>query len=293
MLALPLALTLCALPVLPTALAAQAGARERTLYVSAVDDKGEPVESLASDAFVIREDGVRREVLRVSRAIDPIDIALLVDNSAAAEDQVIYMRDALRKFVATLAPHNQIAVITLAERPTIAVDYTSDTAKVTAATGRLFAMSQSGMTLLDGIIETAKGLAKRETPRATMVGVITDGPEFTNAYARDVIAALQRARASLYLVTVGQFMYSEEHGIRERSLLLDQGPRESGGDRMALLSPMGLDNALQKLARQLSSQYKVVYGRPQSLIPPEKTEVSSSRTGVTMRGTPERGSPGA
>ena len=51
--------------------------------------------------------------------------------------------------------------------------------------------------------------------------------------------------------------------------------------------------ALQKLARELSAQYKVVYGRPESLIPPEKIEVSSGKAGVTMRGAPARGGNGA
>src|SRR4051812_16520040 len=75
--------------------AGQAGARERTMYVSAVDNKGEPVEGLGPDAFVVEEDGRRREILRVSKAIDPIDIALLVDNSTAARPAMIDMRSAL------------------------------------------------------------------------------------------------------------------------------------------------------------------------------------------------------
>ena len=56
---------------------------------------------------------------------------------------------------------------------------------------------------------------------------------------------------------------------------------------------MALDASLQRLARELSSQYKVVYGRPQSLIPPEKIAVSSGKAGVTMRGAPARGGNGA
>ena len=56
-----------------------------------------------------------------------------------------------------------------------------------------------------------------------------------------------------------------------------------------MLTESAIDQALQKIARELSSQYKVVYGRPESLIPPDKTEVASGRTGVTMRGTPARG----
>ena len=267
--------------------------RERALFVSAVDKDGEPVSGLGPDAFIVREDGARREVLRVSRATEPIDIALLVDNSTAASQEITFLREALSKFVAKMAPGNNIAVITLADRPTIVVDYTSDTKRLSDATGRLFPMPQSGMTLLDGILETAQGLARRETPRAVIVAVITDGIEFTNRYSNDVVAALDRVDAALHIVGIGQFIHSEEHGIRERSFLLNDGPAKSGGQYIPLLSPHGLDPAMQRLARELSSQYKVVYGRPQSLIPPERTEVSSAKTGVTMRGAPARGESGA
>ena len=267
--------------------------RERALFVSAVDKDGEPVSGLGPDAFIVREDGVRREVLRVSRATEPIDIALLVDNSTAASQEITFFREALSKFVAKMAPGNNIAVITLADRPTIVVDYTSDTKRLSDATGRLFPMPQSGMTLLDGILETAQGLARRETPRAVIVPVITDGTEFTNRYSNDVVAALDRVDAALHIVGIGQFIHSEEHGIRERSFLLNDGPAKSGGQYITLLSPHGLDPALQRLARELSSQYKVIYGRPQSLIPPERTEVSSAKPGITMRGAPARGESGA
>lgn len=267
--------------------------RERALFVSAVDKDGEPVSGLGPDAFIVREDGARREVLRVSRATEPIDIALLVDNSTAASQEITFFREALSKFVAKMAPGNNIAVITLADRPTIVVDYTSDAKRLSDATGRLFPMPQSGMTLLDGILETAQGLAKRETPRAVIVAVITDGTEFTNRYSNDVVAALDRVDAALHIVGIGQFIHSEEHGIRERSFLLNDGPAKSGGQQITLLSPHGLDPAMQRLARELSSQYKVIYGRPQSLIPPERTEVSSAKTGVTMRGAPARGESGA
>ncbi len=267
--------------------------RERALFVSAVDKDGEPVSGLGPDAFIVREDGARREILRVSRATEPIDIALLVDNSTAASQEITFFREALSKFVAKMAPGNNIAVITLADRPTIVVDYTNDTKRLSDATGRLFPMPQSGMTLLDGILETAQGLARRETPRAVIVPVITDGTEFTNRYSNDVVAALDRVDAALHIVGIGQFIHSEEHGIRERSFLLNDGPAKSGGQYITLLSPHGLDPAMQRLARELSSQYKVIYGRPQSLIPPERTEVSSAKAGVTMRGAPARGESGA
>jgi VWFA-related protein len=272
---------------------AQGDARERTLFVSAVDERGEPVEDLRVNDLIVREDGVRREVLRLSRATEPIDIALLVDNSAAADDAILQIRDALRRFVAKMTPDNQIALVALADRPTIFVDYTSDRTRLENGIGRLFAMSRSGMTLLDAIAEVSRGLERRETPRAVVVPVVTDGVEFTNRYHRDITAALRAAAAPLHAVAVGSFYFSDEQAMRERNFVLDVSTKESGGQRISLLSPMGLDNALDKLARELSSQYKVVYGRPQSLVPPEKLELSSARAGVTVRGTPMRGQPGA
>jgi VWFA-related protein len=267
--------------------------REGVMFVSAVDRDGEPVTGLGPDAFQIREDGVKREVLRVSRATEPIDVAVLVDNSAAASDDITFLRSALANFVARMAPGNQMAIIALADRPTILVDYTNDTKRLSDAVGRLFAMSQSGMTVLDGIFETTRGLGKRETPRAVIVPVFTDGIEFTNRYSKDIVKVLQDEDVALHMVTIGQFYHAEDHSTRERSFLLDAGPRGSGGQRISLLSPHGLDDALQRLARELSSQYKVVYGRPQSLITPERAEVSSARAGVTMRGARARGESGA
>lgn len=292
-LALALALVAAFAAVPRTPAAAQIESREQTLFVSAVDEKGEPVDGLGPDAFIVREEGVRREVIRVSRATEPIDLALLVDNSAAVQDEITFIREALSAFVATMAPGNQIAIIALADRPTIFTDYTSDTTRLADGVGRLFPMSQSGMTLLDGIAETARGLERRETPRAVIVPVFTDGVEFTNRYSKDVVAAARTARAAVHLVGIGPFYHSDEHSIRERSFLLDEAPRVTGGQRISLLSPHGLNQAMQRLARELSSQYKVVYGRPQSFIQPEKIEVTSAQPAVTMRGAPARGETGA
>jgi hypothetical protein len=115
---LGLALAVAAVILTTPDVDAQRATRERTVFASAVDDKGEPVAALGPDAFVIREDGVRREVLRVSPASEPIDIALLIDNSQASQDEVTFIREAVSGFVAQMATGNKIAVIGLAERPT-------------------------------------------------------------------------------------------------------------------------------------------------------------------------------
>ncbi len=292
----PAVLLAAAVAVLAAAAGSSAAAqanRERTLFVSAVDDKGEPVAGLGPDAFIVRENNQRREVLRVSPATEPIDIALLVDNSQAATDEITFIREALTRFVAAMTPDHRISIIGLADRPTVFVEYTGDAARLDAGIGRLFAMSGSGMTLLDAVAETSRGLEKRSGVRAVIIPVITDGIEFSNRYSRDVVRALGEAGASLHAVTMGTFLHSDEHGIRERSFFLDEGPRKTGGQRVDLLAPSALANSLERLARELSAQYKVVYGRPDSLYGADEVEVASARPGVTMRGIPARGETGA
>jgi len=265
------------------------GPRERTMFVSAVDQKGEPVEGLGPNDFAIREDGALREVLRVSHANEPIDIAILVDDSAASEGVIPRVREGLSAFVKTMSEDNQIAIIGLADRPTILVDYSSNTKRLLDGVGRLWPRSRAGSTFMDGLYEVSRGLQKRETPRAVIIPVITDGGDFVYRHYEQVMPEVKKAGAAIHAVTIGTFMSSDTDELRNRARILAEGTKDTGGQRVNLLTPMAVQSSLERLARELSSQYKVVYGHPESLIPPEKIEVSAKRQGLTMRGTLERG----
>jgi hypothetical protein len=122
---------------------------------------------------------------------------------------------------------------------------------------------------------------------------VTDGVEFTNRYSKDIVRELRQSGAALHAVMLGQFRYSDEHSLRERIFLLDEGTKATGGQRITLLAPHGLAAAMERLARELSHQYKVVYGRPDSPFTGDVVEVSSARPGITMRGILARGQTGA
>ena len=274
-------------------LSRQAGVREGTLYVSVVDKNGEPVTGLAANEFVVRENNARREVLRVSRAVEPIAVAILVDNSSAAESDIRNIRDALGPFVQEMRAENEVAIIGLGDRPTILQDYTRNGELLNAAIGRLFAQPASGMMFLEAIIEVGRGLTRREESRAAIVAIITDGAEFGNQHYNQVLDSLKTSGAALHVLAIGTFGSMASDELRNRATVLDLGPRRSGGQRVPLLSSMGLTTALGKLARELKNQYKVVYGRPESLIQPDTVTISVTRPGLTARGTPERRKPGA
>src|SRR4051812_6687030 len=93
----------------------RAQADDRVIYTSVVTKDGEPVLDLNIKDFTVREDGQPREILSVARDTDPLQIALLVDNSATMRNQLSDLRRALTAFVDATRDGVQIALITLAE----------------------------------------------------------------------------------------------------------------------------------------------------------------------------------
>ena len=276
--------------LLATSDPAAAQAVERALYVSVIDDKGAPVTSVQPDDLDVREDGVRREVLRVVPASEPMQIALLVDNSQAATDDISNLRRAVEAFVAAVAPAHQVALVTLGDRPTIMTEATGDPAALKQGVGRLFAQPGSGTYLLDALVEAAAGFKKREPARPVIVSVTIDAVEFSNANYLQALDALKGSYASydalVLLRPTSAGTDTEER--RNRAIVLDRGTHENGGARRDLLTSMSLEDALTSLARELLNRVKVVYARPPSLIPPDRVTVAAVRQGWTARGVPAR-----
>jgi hypothetical protein len=286
-----LACLLASTTAAPPAAAVAAQARERILYVSVVDKATDaPVRDLGPDAFVVREDDVRREVLRVAPATSPMPVAIIIDNSQAAAPAIADLRRALAPFVAALDGIGPMAIVTVADRPTMVVDYTTSQKALQDAVGRLFHAPNSGATLLDSINDVAKGLVKRESDRAAIVVVTTENTEYTQLHSQNVLESLRHSGAALHVVVLTNpagSLRNEE--ARQRAIVLDRGPRQSGGVRHDVLTTMAFEPKLRDLATVLRNQYRVVYARPESLIPPEKIEVEAAKPGMEAYGAPARG----
>ena len=179
---------------------------ERSLYVSVWDEKTRaPITGLDTGAFVVHEDGVRREVLRVTSATSPMSVAILVDNSQAATSNIPDLRKALTTFVRAIDGLGPVSIVGVADRPTILRDYATDQKLLADGIGRIFALPGSGATLLDAVVEVSKGLEKRETDRAAMVIVTGENEEFSNRHYKDVLEALAKGGAMMYaLVLTGR-----------------------------------------------------------------------------------------
>jgi hypothetical protein len=274
---------------LPAGLLAQA--TERVLYVTALDAKSKaPVESLTAADIRVTEDDRAREVLRVSPATTPMPIAVVVDNQAAAQPMIADLRTALVRFLPEVATLGPVALITTADRPTIVQDYTTDVEKLTEAANRIFAQPGSGATLLDAVVEVSRGLGRREEERAAIVLVTLELTEFSTLHFNQVLDSLKQGGAMMSgVVLVNQRGSNQNDAARNRAVVLDRGIQSSGGTRVDVLTSLSFGTALSQIAGALKHQHRVVYARPQQLIPPERIVVRPAKGGLFVTGAPARG----
>jgi VWFA-related protein len=279
---LTFALPLAAVCLLTAAAAAQV--KTLDVYVSVVDGKGAPAKGLAETDFRVREDGVIREVQKAGIATDPLTIALLVDDSQASNPALQMIREALDGFIGALDGKAEIAIITFGDRPTIAADYTTDRKKLLDAAHRIFPRPGGGAYLMDAIVDASKGLAKREAKRPVIaVLAIDDEVEFSNRQYTQVLEDLEKSRAALHVVTLGTPGSSQVDEMRNRNQVIALGTERTGGRRDNVLPLTGAAPRMKQLANELIYQYQVTYLRPETLIPPQKIEVTVSKPGLTAR----------
>jgi VWFA-related protein len=293
--------------------AAFAQVDERVIYASVLDSKGQPVPGVGAKDLVVSEDGQTREILRVAKDDDPVQIALLVDNSVAMRGRLSDLRKAVSTFVTGLRPGVQVALLTLAERPTIVVNYTADQTALLKGVGGIV-VTEAGNCVLDGIAEASEGLTKRPMARPVMVVVTGRGPELSHRDSTDVLRPLRASGAALHAIivtgpnSVDDIMRSARAGNSPdaggdiadpsgdigdtgdagggvgRDIVLGRMTKETGGRYQEVLSTSGLNAKLQQLSSEISNQYRVTFARPQRLIPPKSTRISARQSKLRVRG---------
>jgi hypothetical protein len=252
-----------------------AQARERHVYVGVTRSNGEPVPNLGVADFTVREDDRPREVLRVTPAPPPSHIAILVDTSAAAQNIIPSIRDAVSRFVqslSTLDTPPSLSVVTFGERPTVESPFTTSLPMTARGVVALNARPNSGAYFLEAVLETADTLKKldpKPMQPAIVALTIDASQEFSTLRAETVADALKASGASLWTVSLGAG--GGEH--RERARVIGDVTRDSGGMNRSTLAETGLDAAFRAIAAAILGRYDVVYGRPDALLPPSRLNV--------------------
>jgi len=110
------------------------GAEVRAVTATILDEKGQPVESLARDDVALQENGVTREITSFKSDRRPLSMAIVVDTSQVLRsDYRLSIVDAVVAFVARLPAGTRYALWTTGDRPTKILDHTEDKAAASKA----------------------------------------------------------------------------------------------------------------------------------------------------------------
>lgn len=252
-------LVLGCLAVIVSGYAQAAWAQDRQLFMLVTDFSDQPLLDVRADEVDLQMVGADCEIKDMHLDAGPMKVALLVDNSDAAQQSLNSMRDGLAAFLDTLPAEHEVGLFTIAGQVRRRVDFTTDREELKEQATGLFVDRNSGVVYLDGLVETWERRFEDEDLWPVFVSLVYDGAEASrsvqddefNEFARDLVgrgatvhAVLVSTRGGAIQTTISTFL-----------------TQNTGGIYRALAAPTALPETFTELAETMGAQYETVKDR--------------------------------
>lgn len=260
----------------PAAGAAQDGIRSVTVAV--YTKKAVPVENLQPGELSLEEDGQKRTVLAVERDHRPLDVALIIDSSAALGP--LYRRDlvdAAMSFWKALPEEARLAIWTSGGAPSKIVDFGTDHEAGEKALKRVAAGGKNYT--LDTIIDASRDLRSERAARRVLAIVTNTDVEASKTLIQRTFKVVGRTHVTPMVVLIKAG--GKPAQTWDSETLFEKMGEGYGGTYEEILTPMAAAKRLHGVAADLGSQYQVRYtsGADKPTFP----EVKVEREGVKVR----------
>ncbi len=226
--------------------------------VVVVDPLGRIVNGLERENFRIFDEGQEQAITAFSSEDAPASVGLVLDLSGSMEDKLAKTRGAIRALFDVLNPEDEVFLVTLADRPKLGVDYTSDFAKV--QNRLLFSKAEGRTALIDAVYSALHHMTSAQHSRKALV-VISDGGDNSSRYTLGELKSYAReADTQIYAIGIHSIprTLEELHG----PFLLADIAEETGGRDFAIRDLNELADVAAKIGLALHNQYLIGYPFP-------------------------------
>ena len=262
----------------------------RTVYITVTDRDGIPVPDLSIDDLEIKEGGKLVTVDAAGLASEPMQIDIIVDDNGTG-----LFRAPLARFVRRMEGRAVMALRAVVGQTMKVVEFTPSVEAMLMGIATLNARpgTPDGGQLLEGISEAALELHKAEAKRPVIIALTVGGQEHSTVRSDFVLDQLRKCGAVLHVFSVANSaLRSTMIATAPRDLLqenmhlqrvLGDGPKQTGGRHQQIVASAGALQALQNLAAELTSQYRITYTLPAGAKRSEKLNVSVRRKDLVVR----------
>jgi hypothetical protein len=258
----------------------------RSVYVTVVDDNGQSAAGLTPADFDVRDGGKAGEIVSVEPAAEKMQLALMVEEGLTAYAQV---RLGMMEFIRRMSPLAQISFVVVTFRNHTIVEFTSDAERLIAGLSdfKLSQRVEAGQ-VPQAISDMAKVFEKSKPTRPVIVLLAYEVEQDAGCEPEAILTQLAKSGAQLSVVTTQvsapqALAITDLRDMAGRAQVIGDGPRQSGGRRIEVIVLSNFQRALQQIADDLSSQYRITYVLPESARPSDRISVKLKRPGLTLR----------
>lgn len=236
-----------------------------TVYVSAVDENGQPV-GVDPDTIQISENGQLMQITDVrgggdSTEIVPITTMLVMDISGSMDKngKLTTAKDAAKTYVSQMRPGDQAGLIAYDTQTFYVQPVTADIAALTSAIDGLKTGGDTAM--YDALLEAEKNL--ESIPGRKAIIVLTDGLDNSSqSTGEEVVSAISEGGLTISAIGFGDATSSGQVGLDEAGL---KSLAEQTGGLYSFADVQTLSSIYQQYGETLQSEYALTYVSPSTL----------------------------
>ncbi len=229
------------------------------------DAKNAPVRDLELSDVSLTAGGATVPLTRFERDERPSRVALLIDSSLPMGTAYrLQFMDAAKAFIASLPATTRISVWTTGDRPHKVIDDLSldEEGRGREVSARLSLVAPSGgNTFLDALVEASEDLQKKEGERSIVVFISGSGPGFANDVREGIVDRVLKTKVEVAGVLVSERGEGGGGDVAQEDYdyVVSRLTEVTAGREERPLSVMGTGSALQRVAADLRSTYRLAY----------------------------------
>jgi len=209
---------------------------------------------VAADDLQVLENGAVQTLETFEEAVDPVSIVLALDSSGSMKRSAAAVRQAARDFVLSVKAEDNLSVITFADKPIVAHEFSADRQLSIDAIDRYEAIG--GTALYDALWDSLTSLKDAKSRKAIVV--LTDGRDENNpgtapgsVHSLDEVLQLQRS--------VGATIFGIGLGANVDRRVLLRLVSESGGEAYFPADVSLLPEQYRRVVENLRRRYLLGY----------------------------------